>query len=239
MTNRTMHRLIGILMALPLLVWIVTGVLFNVKYRYAEAYETLEIQTPASWESARKSPAELVQEQRLDGTEKMALFASPFVSPAGTPAYAGMHEGKPVAISAATGEDIPAANQDDAKKWADAAIARSANASRYGTVQRMSEGTRVSMRTGFMDPAFVMVYSGGKRVTVDRITGEMSQTGTLNDWIDWTYHLHYLQWTPWRMVNIALVLIATPLTLVLAFSGLVMAFGKRGGYSGRRPNSFY
>jgi uncharacterized iron-regulated membrane protein len=89
------------------------------------------------------------------------------------------------------------------------------------------------------DPAGVFEYSQGKTVTVDRLTGEMSQTGTINDWIDWTYRVHYLQWTPWHWVNILLVLIAVPLTLGLALSGLWLAFGPRGGYSGRRPNSFY
>ena len=222
-------------MALPLFVWIVTGVLFNVKYRYAEAYETLTVHTAKSWNSARISPADLVEDRKLDETGKVSLF----MHPSGIPAYAGVREGMPVAVSALSGDAIPQATEGDGKQWAGVAIAESPNAGRYGTVLGVREATHMSSMTGSTDPAFVFEYSGGKKVTVDRITGEMSQTGKLNDWIDWTYHLHYLQWTPWHSVNIALVVIATPLTLGLAFSGLVLAFGKRGGYSGRRPNSFY
>lgn len=222
-------------MALPLFVWIATGVLFNVKYRYAEAYETLAMHSAKSWNSARVSPADLVEDRKLDASGKVSLF----MHPSGMPAYAGVRENMPVAVNATSGDPMPEASEGEAGRWADAAIAESPNASSYGTVQGIREGTHVSSMTGVSDPAFVLEYSGGKNVTVDRITGEMSQTGKLNDWIDWTYRLHYLQWTRWRFVNIALVLVATPLTLGLAFSGLVMAFGKRGGYSGRRPNSFY
>jgi len=236
--TRTLHRLIGITMALPLFVWIVTGVLFNVKYRYAEAYETLTLksaQASAAWSQAQVSPGELVSSGKLDGGGKLSLF----LHPAKIPAYAGVRGGTPVAVNAITGEYIPEAVEVDLKHWADDAVGQSANAARYGAVVKRSDGKRLSALTGVVDPAMVFQYSEGKTVTVDRITGEMSQTGSLNDWIDWTYRLHYLQWTPWRWANIALVVIAVPLTLGLALSGLWLAFGPRGGYSGRRPNSFY
>ena len=67
----------------------------------------------------------------------------------------------------------------------------------------------------------------GKTVTVDRVTGEIRQTGDLNDWIDFTYRLHYLQWTPWSAVNIALVLLAVAATVLLLFSGLRIVWQSR------------
>jgi len=225
-------------MALPLFLWIVTGILFNVKYRYAEAYEPLALKTAtttAAWSGALVSPGELVSSGKLDGMGRISLF----MHPSKTPAYAGVRNGTPVAVNAVTGEYISEAMEDESKHWADDAVGQSPNAARYGAIVKRRDGKRLSLLTGVEDPAVVFEYSERKFVTVDRLTGEMSQTGTLNDWIDWTYRVHYLQWTPWHFVNITLVIIAVPLTLGLALSGLWLAFGPRGGYSGRRPNSFY
>jgi len=236
--SRTLHRLIGITMAIPLFLWIVTGILFNVKYRYAEAYEPIALKTASTsetWRGAVVSPGELVSSGRLDAAGRISLF----MHPSKTPAYAGVRNGMPVAVNAVTGEDISEATDEELKHWADDAVGLSPNAARYGAIVNHSSGKRVSALSGVEDPAIVFEYSEGKTVTVDRLTGEMSQTGTINDWIDWTYRVHYLQWTPWRWVNVTLVIFAVPLTLGLAFSGLWLAFGPRGGYSGRRPNSFY
>jgi uncharacterized iron-regulated membrane protein len=232
---RTLHRLIGITMTIPLLVWIVTGILFQVKYRYSEAYEPIGLKTPSVWSEAHVSPSELVNSGKMDAGAKLELFTHP----SKVPAYAGVHSGMPVAVNAGTGEYIPEATEEEMKHWADDAVELSHNAARYGAIIKRSDGKRLSALTGVQDPAMVFEYSEGKTVTVDRITGEMSQTGKINDWIDWTYQLHYLQWTPWRAINIALMIIAVPLTFALALSGLWLAFGPRGGYSGRRPNSFY
>jgi len=216
-------------MSIPLFLWIVTGILFNVKYRYAEAYEPLNVKTASSrkaWSGALVSPGELVSSEKLDGTERISLF----MHPSQVPAYAGMHNGAPVAVSAVTGAYISEASEGELKDWADKAIGQSRSSQRYGAILTKRAGKRMSALTGAEDPAIVFEYSGEKTVTVDRLTGEMSQTGKLNDWIDWTYRVHYLQWTPWKLVNIALILIAVPLTLGLAFSGLWLAFGPRGGF---------
>jgi uncharacterized iron-regulated membrane protein len=236
--TRTLHRLIGILMAVPLFLWIVTGILFNVKYRYAEAYEPLALKissTASEWNGALVSPGELVSSGKIDSAGRISLF----MHPSKTPAYAGVRGNTPVVINASTGDYISEAMEAELKHWADDAVGQSLNAARYGAIVNRTSGKRLSALTGVEDPATVFEYSEGKTVTVDRLTGEMSQTGTINEWIDWTYRIHYLQWTPWHWVNIALVLVAVPLTLGLAMSGLWLAFGPRGGYSGRRPNSFY
>jgi uncharacterized iron-regulated membrane protein len=236
--TRTLHRLIGITMALPLFLWIVTGILFNVKYRYAEAYESLALKLPATtstWSGALVSPGELVSSGKIDAAGRISLF----MHPSKTPAYAGVRGSTPVVVNATNGEYISEAMDDELKHWADDAVGQSQNAARYGAIVKRTSGKRLSTLTGLEDPAGIFEYSEGKTVTVDRLTGEISQTGTNHDWIDWTYRIHYLQWTPWHWVNIVLVLIAVPLTLGLALSGLWLAFGPRGGYSGRRPNSFY
>jgi uncharacterized iron-regulated membrane protein len=220
---RRFHRLFGLLLALPLFLWMLTGILFNVKYRYAEAYEGLRVPCKPggiSWREARVSPADLIAGGRMDGNATFSVFAHP----SHRPMYAGSKSKRAVVVDAATGSEILPVAENEAKVWAQAAVDASANATRYGVALHISEGSRASSLTGVADPAFVLEYSGGKTITIDRLTGEISQTGQLNDWIDFTYRVHYLQWTPWKPVNIALVMIAAPLAFGLAFSGIRMFF---------------
>ena len=120
-----------------------------------------------------------------------------------------------------------AASPEVARAWVAAAIADSGNAERYGGEISAREITSKSSRTAAQDPALEFEFSGAKTVRIDLLTGEIAQTGALNDWIDATYRVHYLQWTPWKAVNIALVLLSTPLVLALAATGLRMAFARR------------
>jgi len=224
-TFKRFHRVFGLLLALPLFLWMITGILFNVKYRYAEAYEALKVpfkMKDADWREAKVSPGELIERGLVDGNVKLSLFAHP----SNRPAYAGSKAKAPVVIDAVAAVPVTPASEAEAHAWAQAAVDGSPNASRYGNVTSCREVTRFSSITGVSDPAFALEYSGGKTITIDRLTGEISQTGQLNDWIDFTYRVHYLQWTPWKPVNIALVLIAAPLAFALAFSGLRMFFAK-------------
>src|SRR5205814_6030057 len=141
----------------------------------------------AMWSGAHVSPAELVSSGKLDGDGKLALF----IHPSHVPAYAGVRGGMPVAVNAVTGDDIPEATEEELKHWADDAVGQSPNAARYGAIVKHNDGKRLSSLTGLQDPAIIFEFSQGKTVTVDRITGEMSQTGRLNAWIDWTYRIHY------------------------------------------------
>ena len=221
-TFKRFHRVFGLLLALPLFLWMVTGILFNVKYRYAEAYEALKVPVKSDWKEAKVSPGGLIERGLVDGNVKLSVFTHP----SNRPAYAGSRAKTPVVIDAASATPLTPASESDARAWVQAAVNGSPNASRYGNATSCRETTRFSSITGVSDPAFELEYSGGKTITIDRLTGEISQTGQLNDWIDFTYKVHYLQWTPWKPVNIALVLIAAPLAFALAFSGLRMFFAK-------------
>lgn len=217
---RRAHRLAGVALALPIVAWTVTGLLFHVKHRYAEAYEPLAVPFTADvlWGRAVFSPAMLQARGALDvGPATLATH------PRGLIAWLGRRNGEPVAIDSASGDPIPEATEETARLWLRDAVRASAHAARFGAVTRTEETTVRSGRTGGDDPAFRFHLAGGKQVTVDRVTGEISQTGDLNAFIDWTYRVHYLQWTPWKGVNVALVLLAMPLLLLLAASGVRMA----------------
>lgn len=219
--RRLFHRVAGLCLALPLVVWVATGLLFHVKHRYAEAYEALAAPLAAGplWSRAVFSPAALQARGLLDAEAPVALAAHP----RGLVAYFGRRGEAGVAVDAASGDPIPVAAEETARVWLREALRASKHAARYGDVVGVEETSVPSALTGVQNPAFTFRTTGGKRVTVDRVTGAMTQTGDLNSWIDLTYRLHYLQWTPWKKANVALVLVASPLVLLLAASGLLLA----------------
>lgn len=220
---RRFHRLLGLILVLPLALWVFTGLLFHIKYRYDEAYEALAIPHPSQpdWSKAKASPASVIESGIAEGPLVLG------VHPSGRLVYYGKLGAKPVVVDAATGEELSQASQEEGRAWLATALANSPHAARYGQVVASETTTSRSMRTGTQDPALVVHMSGSKVVRVDLVTGEIAQTGALNDFIDATYRLHYLQWTPWKPVNILMELASVVLVLVLAATGLRMARAKR------------
>jgi uncharacterized iron-regulated membrane protein len=219
---RRAHRLIGISLAAPLVLWIATGLLFHVKHRYSEAYETLRVlpESPPDVAAMIVSPATIADG---DFFEKGSIpkFA---LRPDGRGAWFGRKNGTGLAVDAASGRLLAPAPEEEALKWANRAVSASPHAARYGEIVARRVSTHVSPLTLSKNLSLDLSFSGHKTVTVDLVTGEVAQTGDLNDWIAFTYRVHYLQWTPWKPVNIALVLLVSPLVLLLAASGLKMAF---------------
>ena len=208
---RPFHRLTGVLVAVPLLIWISTGLLFHVKHRYGEAYEQLQVPAAAArWDRVGVSPAQLVREGKLDPGGRLSLA----VHPSGAMVYQGLSKGRRVSIDGSTGRPLQPASPETGKEWVEAAVKNAPHARRYDSALRHE-------RTG--DHAVTVFFRGGKEVRVDLLTGELSQQGALNKWIDLTYRLHYLQWTPWQSVNIALVIAAALAVLALTASGIKMA----------------
>ena len=217
----TIHRLAGAGLVLPLVLWIGTGLLFHVKPGWDEAYESLAAPPPGlpPWERVVFSPAALKARGLLDAGP-VALAAHP----SGLVAYFGSRDGRAAAVDGTSGDPIPPASDGVARAFALAAISASRHAASYGTILSTEPAVHRSPLTGTEAPAFLFLTSGGKRVLVDRVTGEVGQSGALNDRIDLLYRIHYLQWTPWRPVNVGLVLGASLLVLLLAASGLRFLF---------------
>jgi hypothetical protein len=218
---RATHRIAGLALVVPLVLWIVTGFLFHVKPGWNEAYESLAAPPPGPlpWEHVVFSPAAVKARGLLDpGPVALAPH------PSGLVAYFGLREGRPAAVDGTSGEPIPPASEGATRAFALAAISASRHAESYGTIVSVEPASHRSALTGVESPALLFRTSGGKRVLVDRITGEVRQSGNLNERIDLLYRIHYLQWTPWKPVNIALVLAASLLALVLAASGLRLLF---------------
>ena len=230
--SRAAHRLAGLLALLPLALWIGTGLLFHLKPGWDEAYEPLAAPPPGPlpWERVVFSPAALKARGLLD--------AGPVVlaaHPAGLVAYFGRRDGRPAAADGTSGDAIPPASEETARTYAAAAVAASRHARSYGAILSTAPTAHRSALTGADDPAFLFRTSGGKRVVVDRVTGEVSQDGTLNDRIDLLYRVHYLQWTPWKPANAVLVLAASVLVLLLAATGLRLSRASPPGPAGGTP----
>jgi|GEM_PF-499386 len=218
---RAAHRLAGLVLVVPLVLWIGTGLLFHVKPGWDEAYESLAAPPPGPlpWERVVFSPAAVKARGLLDpGPVALAPH------PSGLVAWFGLRDGRPAAVDGTSGEPIPPASGSAARAIALAAISASRHAESYGTIVSAEPASHRSALTGVENPALRFRTSGGKNVLVDRVTGEVSQTGNLNGWIDRLYRIHYLQWTPWKPANVALVLAASFLALVLAASGLRLLF---------------
>lgn len=218
---RAAHRLAGLALLLPLVLWIATGLLFHAKPGWDEAYEPLAAPPPGPlpWERVVFSPAALKARGLLDpGPVALAPH------PAGLVAFFGRRGGRGAAVDGTSGESVPPASEGVARAWALAAVSASRHAMRYGEILSSEAAARASDLTGAVDPAFLFRTSAGKELLVDRVTGEVSQQSRLRRRIDLLYDVHYLKWTPWPKVNAALVLAASFLVLLLAASGLRLLF---------------
>lgn len=194
---RGLHRLLGALVVAQLAVWLVTGVLFNLKHRYAEAYEPLAA-----------PPAEVPAAELVVPPARVAAGRGPVTlvhDPLGYAYAAGgaLHDAR-------TGAPRVPLDEAGARRiWA-AALATSKHRHRYGDVVAAARERR----------AVVLALSSGHRITVDTLTGRVEHTGPINDFIDWSYRVHYMQYTPWKPVNVVIVLVWVGLALGLAGSGL-------------------
>lgn len=182
---RRVHRIVGLVMLLPLIGWAVTGAIFFIKPGYAGAYELIAVKTypldrpvtvtpQSGWTEVRYVKTAL-GEHVLARSAQGWLHLDP-VSLAPRPAPAD--------------EQVRTLMQD----------AFTMNPTRYGRVTAV-DGLRATTDTGV-------------RVTLDWKRLTLSQRGPDTDRIDWYYKIHYLQWTGHEATDrviggIGLVLVVT------------------------------
>jgi len=230
---RTFHKIAGAILALQFVLWALTGFLFNYKYRYDEAYEPLKPQVARSngaWVSPADAavacgirPADLRRIELLhDNRGDLYLLV------AGT-------DTEPVYRLANASTGVPADPLDAAAATSAlrSALEKSSNAERYGTVTASRPVEAPSGLLRGSGPAWELVLDTGQTVTVNALTAEIAHKSALNDWIDWTYRVHYMQYTPWKPVNIGIVVAFLLLLLSLVASGLRLLL------SSARPRSLF
>ena len=227
---RTFHKTVGAILALQIVLWTVTGLLFNYKYRYDEAYEPLRAAPAiaAGEVTAWGSPSDAVGRAGLDpsAVRRVALLDDSrgylYLLETGT-------ERAPVLrlADARTGEPVEPLDAAGAEAILRSALTRSTHAGRYGAVREARQIDASSTLLGRDAPAWALKLDTGQIVTVNAYTAEIEHTALLNDTIDWTYRVHYMQYTPWKSFNIGIVIVFLVLLLSLVGSGLRMLIALR------------
>lgn len=198
MRVRHWHRLLGLVLLLPLVGWAVTGLVFFFKPGYAAAYAPLE---------ARRlgQAAPLALEPHSEWLEVRALRT-----------VLGDH----LLVRTAEGwrhlraENLapwPRPKPDTLRPLIADAIA--SDAGRYGSVERVDGET--------------FVTSTGARITLDWDTLSLGQRGRDTDRIDAIYRIHYLQWTGIKAIDRVLGLAGIAGVLTLAIFGLRLLLQKQ------------
>lgn len=190
---RKLHRLIGLLMLIPMLAWAITGFVFFIKPGYAGAYEMLPPKTYPLTNPLAMTPDPAWLEARyvrtILGHHLLARTAQ------------GWRHYDP-SLDPATLTIRPAPTNDEIRQLLTDAFA--ANPARYGQVAEIN-GDRIVTTTGV-------------RVTLDWNRLSLQQAGPDTDRIDRIYKIHYLQWTGVKAVDKALGMVG--LILIIALSAL-------------------
>ncbi len=166
MTVRRVHRIIGVVMLLPLLGWAATGFIFFIKPGYGGAYEAIAVKSYPLERPVSLAPAADWREVRVLRTTL------------GTHVIARTDAGW-LHVNSATLEPAPSPTPEQISRLIDDAM--TLNPSRYGRVSRV-EGNTVYTDTG-------------ARVSLDWTRLTLQQRGRDTDLIDAIYRVHYLQWT--------------------------------------------
>jgi hypothetical protein len=201
MTARTLHRIIGVVLILPMAGWAVTGFIFFVKPGYGGAYESLTVKTypldevqPVAMEPGFRSWLEYRVFRTILGRHLVVRTST------------GWRQLDPRTL-----EPIAAASEEDVRRLVTDAFA--ANPQRYGSITRVNNG--------------VITTDTGVEVRLDWDRVSLQQKGRHTDRIDRLYKVHYLQWTGVKALDRVLGFFGLLLVLVLTALGVRLALGRK------------
>ena len=198
MTIRSLHRLAGLAMLLPLTGWALTGAIFFLKPGYAGAYELLQvktypldsnlaIETDPTWTEARLVKT-ILGEHLLARTSRGWLHLDP-----------------------RSRQPWPEPSADDVSMLVTDAFWT--NPERYGRVASI-QGNDITTDTGV-------------RIQLDWSRLALSQSGKDTDRIDTFYKIHYLQWTGIKSIDKVLGGLGILMVLALSALGARLFFARR------------
>ena len=205
MKSRSLHKIIGVLLILPMIGWAVTGFIFFVKPGYGDAYELLAIKT-YPLDGSRPIGLGLENQAELQSWLEYRVFKTILGEHLLVRTPAGWQHLNPRTLE-------PAAKppEDQAKQLvADAFVA---NPSRYGRIVRVAGD--------------VFTTDTGVEVTLDWARVTLQQRGQDTARIDRLYKVHYLQWSGVKSLDRVLGLVGLSLVLVLTVLGVRLAFFRR------------
>ena len=191
MSTKTVHKWIGILLAVPLLAWSLTGIVFLVKPGYDGAYQLLSVKTYPLKRAFKIGPTSDWHEARLLRT------------------VLGYHllaggKGNSIHLDPVNMQRKEAPSAADMKRLVEDAIG--VNPERYGELVNIS-GNKANTSTGV-------------EITLDWRNLSLAQSGRDTVLINNLYKVHYLQWlgrpfpdTIFGVIGIVLLLSLTGLGL--------------------------
>ena len=219
MTSRTLHRIIGVVLILPMVGWAVTGFVFFIKPGYGGAYELLSVKTyPLEGAAPIGLGLGLRQAQAtpsLSRGENQAELRS-WLEYRVFRTILGEH----LLVRTATGwqhlnpntlQPMPAPSDEEVRRLVTDAFA--SNPLRYGTITRVDSG--------------VISTDTGVEITLDWNRVSLQQRGRDTDRIDRLYKVHYLQWTGVTSVDRVLGFVGLSLVLALTVLGVRLALGRK------------
>ena len=191
------HRILGIILLLPLLCWALTGLVFFIKPGYGDAYQQLAIKTYPLDKTWTISTTKQWQDIRL---VKTILGTHLLVTSSGETTHLDSTSLKVKPIPSS--QDLTALLQD----------AISTNKARYGSITSIDEN--------------IATTNTGVKVTIDWNTLELNQRGEDTELIGLIYKIHYLQWTSSKPLNKVLGFTGLFLLMSLTTLGLILTFRK-------------
>ena len=197
MTVRRVHRLLGLVLLLPICAWVVTGAIFFLKPGYAGAYEMLSVR-------ARSLPA-MRAASLPEGTMEARILRTAIGDHLLIRTAAGWLQRDP-----ATMHVRPVPSPQEVRALVADAVRGKARYGDIATVRGLTART-----------------STGVAIDLDWSTLSLSQRGPDTDRIDMFYRIHYLQWTGIKVLDRVLGGVGLVLMLALTLLGLRLAFGGR------------
>ena len=203
-TRRT-HRILGLILLLPICGWALTGFVFFMKPGYGAAYGGLHV---------HEYPFEglSVPQPRPDWLEIRIVRT-----------FLGDHllvrvESGPMQLDPTTSR--PRELPDDAaiRQLIEDAIAP--ERARYGDIASVTRHTGDS-------PSASIETTTGVKIDLDWTTLALQQSGRDTRRIDTLYRIHYLQWTGIRSVDRVLGVVGLALLIALAILGVRLALSRR------------
>lgn len=197
MKTRALHRIIGLVMLLPLTGWAVTGAVFFLKPGYGDAYELLQVKTyplePNIALQADPSWLEVRLVKTILGEHLLARTSNGWLH-----------------LDPSNLEPKPEPSIDEVRALVTDAV--SANPARYGRISGI-EGSTITTDTSV-------------RIELDWTRLALGQRGKDTDRIDLLYKIHYLQWTGVNSLDKVLGALGIILVLVLSGLGARLFFSR-------------
>lgn len=189
--SRKLHKIIGLILVLPMLGWTITGIIFFIKPGYQGAYEQLSIKTYPLSDSIVVRPKSDWQEMKLVST------------------ILGDHllvKTKNKTKHLDPNSLLPKLEPSETQFKALLLDAFTGNSERYGEVVTLDG---LSART-----------NTGVEIKLDWNNLRLSQKGQDTELINLLYKVHYLQWTPSKNFNQFLGILGLILLALLTVLGV-------------------